>query len=105
MTSRGRRLASLIESCREIEVSVRLIGVHGYGFFPRIHGLFGMAESRGENSVIHQSIWIAREEVEHLPVALIRVAVPAVLQQSQTQGLLRAHIVRVDVHRALQRFN
>ena len=105
MPGRGRKLSFLIESCREIEVGVQLIRVHCHGLFPGVHGLVGMSEPRGENSVIDQRIRIAREELEYFRVALVRVLIPAVLQQRQSQGLLRARIVGIDVHGSLQRIN
>src|ERR1700691_113200 len=105
MTSRGRRLASLIEGLCEIQVRIRLVGIYSYGSFPGIHGFVGVTESRGQEAVIHEGIWIAREELEHFRVTSVRVPVPAVLKQRPGAGLLRALVVRVDVHCACQRID
>jgi len=62
-----------IERFGEIKLRIRLIRIHVHGFLPRIHGFVGMAETGGQQSIVHQGVHVARKYLH--PEQLILVCV------------------------------
>ena len=77
-----------IECFGEIELRVHLIWIYVHRLFPGIHGLVGMAEARGQQSVIHESVNIARKYLQHFPVVRISIGVAAVFDHGASVLML-----------------
>src|ERR1700733_12142192 len=94
------RFAALIESLRKIEVRIRLVGTYVHRFLPGIHGLLGMAQARGEQTVVGERVGVARKALQHFLIVSVSVGVTAVRNQCAGGGLLQRDAAGIDGHGA-----
>ncbi len=77
MAGRSLDVTLLFEGLREIKLRIALQRSTRDGTLPAVDGFFGMAESLGEQAIIHESIDILRRAQNKLAVKRIGVRIAA----------------------------
>src|SRR5580704_6683243 len=92
-----------IEGFSEIKLRVNFVWIYVQRFFPGVDGLIGIAEASCEQSIVHESVRVAREYLQHFLVMLVGIGVAAGFNQCASVGMLKRDVLRAKGDGLLER--